>query len=457
MKKLVYFLIIIVSLTSCSEEDFLDIQPKGELIPESLEEYDLLLNSFELQNRFHFLYTLDPFFVAPDLESKSEQVQKSYQFKDFIFETDVNDSYWQQNYSAIFNVNIVIDEVTKLEDSSEKNRLLADAKTQRAYYYFNLINYYSKAYNESTASSDLGVIIYTTPDLETTFPRSSVQEVYDLMVEDLVFAIPFLQNRNANPVRSTKVSAYGLLSKVYLYMGSNYATKSVEAANNAISINLANNKGADLYDYNTELPPLPFDNKELILTKSNIFGLFDFFLNPKQFSPAFGNLFETDDLRLKKLYSKGSIFSPSPFYRPKAAFYGKGITTPELYLNRAEANFMLGNNSDVWDDINYIRSHRIDAASYVALSGSNVWDVLRNERTIELAQFDQNFFDLKRWTATGVVTEDYVRHKWTGDGTMLEEAHRLKPGDENWALAVPQDIIINYNSKLEQNPRDGNN
>ena len=61
MKKIISFLIIAITLISCDADDFLDIKPKGELIPETLEDYDLILNSTDIQIEDHFLFALDPF------------------------------------------------------------------------------------------------------------------------------------------------------------------------------------------------------------------------------------------------------------------------------------------------------------------------------------------------------------------------------------------------------------
>ena len=341
---------------------------------------------------------------------------------------------------------------------AKKNRILAEAKTQRAYYYFRLVNYYAKSYTESTATTDLGVPLLVVPDLTVIPTRATVQEVYDQMIEDLTFAVQHLPRTQNNRSRPTNVSGYGLLSKVYLHMGANYANECVEAATRAIELNLAEHGGDDLYDYNNEgFVRTPLDNREITMVKRNVRTAFiDNLVNPKQFSPEWAALFEPGDLRLNTLYQAIFFFAPSPYYITRAQFYGKGVIIPEIYLNRAEANFMLGNTDLVWDDLNYIREHRISTASYVELSGPDVWDALRTERIKELSIYDQNFFDLKRWTASGIITDDYVRYEWSQFvGTKLEEVARLSPGDNNWSMAIPQSVILEFNPDLIQNPRDG--
>ena len=458
MKKIISFLIIAITLISCDADDFLDIKPKGELIPETLEEYDLLLNTTDLQEENHFLYALDPFFVAPNLVAKTPVVQNMYQFKDFVFEANEEDTFWSNAYQNIFTINVVIDGLSAFEDSSEKNRILAEAKTQRAYYYFRLVNYYAKSYTESTATTDLGVPLVIVPDLEAMLPRATVQEVYDQMVEDLTFAAQYLPRTQNNRSRPTSISAYGLLSKVYLHMGANYANECIEAATKAIELNLTEHGGNDLYDYNNEgLVGDPLFNREITMVKRNIsLSFIDNLAFPKQFSPEWAALFEPEDLRLNTLYQAIFFFAPSPYYISRTLLYGKGVIIPEIYLNRAEANFMLGNTDLVWDDLNYIREHRISTPSYVELSGPDVWETLRIERIKELSIYDQNFFDLKRWTASGIITDDYVRYEWNPFfGIKQDEVARLSPGDNNWSMAIPQSVILEFNPDLIQNPRDG--
>lgn len=66
----------------------------------------------------------------------------------------------------------------------------------------------------------------------------------------------------------------------------------------------------------------------------------------------------------------------------------------EMYLNKAEAAFMLGKTSDALEAINQVRER---AGIKLLTAGELTLDKIRNERRIELSFENHRFWDLRRW------------------------------------------------------------
>ena len=114
-------------------------------------------------------------------------------------------------YVGVKRANLVIERVPGIAmDESLKNQLLGEAHFLRAMTYFLMVRIYG------------GVPLVTTVNPERKLPRSTAQEIYDLIVEDLLFASEFLPERSDYPDadlgRASRGAAKGLLSKVYLFL-----------------------------------------------------------------------------------------------------------------------------------------------------------------------------------------------------------------------------------------------
>lgn len=116
---------------------------------------------------------------------------------------------WNSFFKGVYLANTAIIKISGMDDFSKKDRCLGEVKFLRALYYFSLVK-------------DFGELpIITDPDQEgiKTISRSSVEEVYKLIVADLNDAIASLPaTYSGNDVgRATKGSAQGLLGRVYLF------------------------------------------------------------------------------------------------------------------------------------------------------------------------------------------------------------------------------------------------
>lgn len=120
---------------------------------------------------------------------------------------------WKQHYEGIHRANDAIFNLHKAGLSEEKeNRLICEAKFLRAYFYYRLNALFK------------GVPIYTepTPQEQMTKGQSSVDEVYQLCIDDLTDCINnshFPNNTLDNSIygRASKGAAYALRGMVYMW------------------------------------------------------------------------------------------------------------------------------------------------------------------------------------------------------------------------------------------------
>lgn len=123
-------------------------------------------------------------------------------------------STWRDYYVGIYRANLAIANIPPVEmDENLKQRLIAENKFLRAYFYFFLVRAYG------------GVPLILEPQEPGEFqePRASAEEVFAQIEQDLQDAIADLPLNSeysaADLGRITKGAARGMLAKVHLYQG----------------------------------------------------------------------------------------------------------------------------------------------------------------------------------------------------------------------------------------------
>lgn len=120
---------------------------------------------------------------------------------------------WLTNYNGIYRANVVLDQLAKngavITDATLRNRLEAEAKYLRAYFYFDLLRWFG-----NVPIIDHPVSVSEAVDI----PRSPTTDVYKLIISDLQFASDNLAEVNAatDKGRATKYAAKGMLALVYM-------------------------------------------------------------------------------------------------------------------------------------------------------------------------------------------------------------------------------------------------
>lgn len=126
-------------------------------------------------------------------------------------------NFYQYRYKAIFNTNIAIKYISEanIPMSDEiRNRLVAEARFLRGYYYFELVKVYG------------GVPLVTkllTPGEAEGQGRATIEETYNFIANDFRYAIKHLPQKSAQSEsemgRATRGAALGLYGKALVYQG----------------------------------------------------------------------------------------------------------------------------------------------------------------------------------------------------------------------------------------------
>lgn len=450
-------------LTGCN--DYLDIKPKGEKIPTTVSDYETLLNYESVQkvSDTYPAYLTDDVFLpdvaegtaTPGLNSVDQSIRNLYLFKKEVFGDAQDDGFWFASYNRIYYYNTVIDNIMNADGSDEQKKLSirAEALISRALEYLYLVNGYAKHYDVRTAESDPGVPLILDEDIsKKNLVRASVKDVYAQILSDLQTALPNLPvQAKGNAFRASKAAGYGVLAKMYLYMG-NYA-EALKAANEVLEIN---NSLLDLKKYAVVKPqssigrtnvPQDIDNPENIYIK---FAPYVYGLSSKVFgSDELISLFSEDDMRLQVYFTKNFRNIPTdkyvwaPYLRANLA-----VSSPEIYLIAAECEAREGSVERAMSLINKLRDNRIkNNTPLVAIDRSDALQKVLEERRRELAISGMvRYIDLKRLNKESQFAKT-VSHV-TGEDTFS-----LEPNSPLYVLPIPAKVMRFNKNSMQQNER----
>jgi len=210
--------IFILILTGCS--DFLDTPPQKTYTSSTFykTEAQALFALTGVYNAAAFVSTDNNLWVFGDVASDdaikgglSGDLSEVQFIDDFTYARNNTaiEKVWKRYYEGVTRANYVIYNSTTFEiDATIKNRIIAEAKFLRAYFYFNLVNIFGP------------IPLKLNPPInqdEINKPTSSVAVVYAQLETDLKDAIKSLPRTSTEIGRVTKGSAWGLLTKIYIY------------------------------------------------------------------------------------------------------------------------------------------------------------------------------------------------------------------------------------------------
>lgn len=134
-----------------------------------------------------------------------------FQQVDEMIHTPVNanvKNVWDWMFAGVNRASYILEFKDKT-DFPNKPHVIAEARFLKAYFQFELVKWFGGIPMKQDARFVLGD--------EKTIPRSSVEEVYASIENDLLLAIPDLSAIPSQKGRVTKGAAQALLGKVYLY------------------------------------------------------------------------------------------------------------------------------------------------------------------------------------------------------------------------------------------------
>ncbi len=135
-----------------------------------------------------------------------------WQQVDRMQHTPVNDNLddvWDFNFAGVYRASYIIENEANDVEFDSKAQIIAEARFLRAYFNFELVKWFGPIPIKPDGRFELGD--------ELSLPRSPVEEVYTLIEDDLLKAIPDLAVQAPEVGRAPKAAAQALLGKVYLY------------------------------------------------------------------------------------------------------------------------------------------------------------------------------------------------------------------------------------------------
>ncbi|GJM33970.1 MAG: outer membrane protein [Saprospiraceae bacterium] len=396
---------------------------------------------------------------------------------------------WNVTFNGIMRANTVLDQLIEkkgvIEDPNLSVRFEAEAKFLRAYFYFDLVKWFGKVPIFDT---------FVTPTEALSIGRSSVAEVYDLIISDLEFAINNLPESygGADKGRATSLAAKGILARVYLTrsgpklhpdgpcLSTNEYQQALDLLNDIIGsqkFSMADDFSA-IFDYDNE------GNSEIVWDLQFIgggIGAGGYFPteyydegwarinlpfpggNPgdgsKRVSEDLLNSYEEGDLRVEPTFLIGYVGDSGD--NIDAKFYDKFMNTTkaggdrfdwslnypvlrftDVLMLKAECILQgaSGNQSEVDDIVNAVR----DRAGLGMVSNVTL-ETLMEERRREFAGENLRWDDLVRTGMVIDVMNNYITNE-DNSGKMLQVSNN------SIIYPIPQDQLDVKEGLYQQNP-----
>jgi len=229
MKKLKFLILSLLVIASSCNDDYLNTEPLSFLTtdtyyqtPDQIEialagVYNVLSasqvqnfgnNSTFSRNMMVMLNGATDEAVVRDLNINPNYVD--WGDASFTAQSNFVNESWVFLYAGINRANTLIERI-QLVDGFEANRkeeIIAEARLLRGFYHMMLSMMHG------------GIPVYASTTEDPLKARNSIQEVYDLVIDDYEFAYQTLGNRAETLGRVNKWSAAGLLAKVHTYLAS---------------------------------------------------------------------------------------------------------------------------------------------------------------------------------------------------------------------------------------------
>jgi starch-binding outer membrane protein, SusD/RagB family len=412
------------------------------------------------------------------------QAQNSINIRNLVNNSDnaYGDTYWVSSYRGIANANLAIAEIPNITmDEERKAQLLGEARFLRAHYYYNLVRIFGSI---PLITEPVGL---SSPELYPS--EASEEDIYNLIVEDLVAAessgLPYTDPSG----RATLGAVKSLLSSVYLTMAGYPLQKGTEyyqnAADKAYEViqsgeyslfgdyeNLHNeayeNIGENIFMVQFEPFIMPSNWQTSIIPYNKGISQYSDETGAIYANTSFVESYEEGDRRTREkefYYTEYSLSSDRSVTVNLGGHFIYKHFDPEAHLNTTSsglnwtlmryaevlliyaeaANEASGPSDEAYEAVNQIR-RRAELPELSGLSQQQFREAVWREKWHELSYENKTWFDMARLRKAFNVTtrefEDFVGHQFAY-GPTLTERELLFP--------IPTAEIRN-NENLEQNP-----
>ncbi|HEY8954626.1 RagB/SusD family nutrient uptake outer membrane protein [Chitinophaga sp.] len=475
------YIIFLFSCIAC-KKSWLEVVPMGQRVASNVNDYELLMN-----DPGYYLYAWsggwqEPMFMGDEVAAEGAYFLNRSVIKERLFRwTDT--IYVNSNETApaitlhntqMYSLNKVINEVMETDGGTiqQKSVLLAEARATRAWSNFNMVNYYCKPYVAATAGTDPGFPIIDKADVNTAvYPRGTLQQSYDFIINDYKEAIKNLPVKRTITTRMSRPAAEGLLGKVYLFMGK--PAEALPYLQSALS-QVSANGSPGLYNFNETLAPggaflpidpvngprspwqNPSDLKEALVSKVWNCGPYTSLGNGGLvLAPWAAALYGPGDLRLQLYTKRNPDNTPNPGGRLRkyGAQYARfGLQLPELYLLSAECKARTGDLTGAVADVETLRKNRMPAAdatvpSIIAGNQNALIKFIIEERVREFAMEGSRWFDMRRISVDPVFTGISFKHTiYNANGSTTE-----------YTLPLPNRLVLKFPRNIMEGSTDMTN
>lgn len=426
----------VFSISSCKK--FLERPPEGQLNEEQALKTEADLLAFS-----NGIYTLiaDNTFYGGRHQILNELLGD--QFRDF-FQGDYSeiykrqnsifggtrDNYYKKGYEVIARANKILSRLDLA--TSQKNLIEGEAKLFRGMAHFELVRMFAQPWGYSADNSHLGIPIRTVLDLSSQ-PRSTVSQVYALIIADLTSAETLLPDVTANGkfYSATKWAAKAFLAKVYFQQNDfvnayKYANEVISSNKFTMDAGFANRFSLGL---STEGILTIADDPNGFRSGAELIGAFrsDAGLPNFRLTDQFYNVATARAADLRKAWYSNTLhagfnvltkFNKSNFALPI-------VHLTEIKLIRAEAGAETGgaNLAIAIADINQIMTRAYGGTSFNLppnATASAVIAATRSERELELVGEGNRTQEIKRIGARNGTNVDRRGSQWNCNGFILQ-------------------------------------
>lgn len=435
MRKIYIAIILAGSFLLSSCDSYLDIQPVGKVIPNTLSEYRALLATAYNKGAKIIDKGVIDFRSDMSTASTSSAAQNAYsdieKWNDITPSSSTREFQWETFYSVIYYANAIIDKQNQITEGSQEeiNQLVGEAYLLRGYTHFILVNFYGQPYTKEGGPESKSIPLKWNLDLEETPSRNTVKEIYTAILSDIESARKLINQESWEKkysYRFSTLSVDAMESRVRLYMGE--WEEAYEAAEQVLA------KKTDLEDLNKLDSKLPndYESVETITAYEAIY--YSSFASQALLSASFMQKYTANqDLRPAKYYGTANEDGNYPSLKNKQ---NCTFRTAELYLNAAEAAAHLNKMKEARTRLLQLMKKRYTPEGYEekvnAVSNMEkdalITEILE-ERARELAFEGHRWFDLRRTTRPRIQKEL--------DGKTYE----LKQDDARYTLRIPQSAI----------------
>ena len=488
MKKYLSIFIITVLAFGCTEE-WLTLYPHTSIADEqailTVADGRIAMNGVYRRMRDYQFYGRNIFVCADvgceDVILRTDNSNRYVQeYRWTLQPGGVSSEIYTYAYSAIKRSNEVIERLSAVtpeagQTEAAKNHIIGEAYFARALFHFELVKFFSQAYNFTSDASHMGVPYIVKSTMEVNHARLTVKECFDKIIADAEQAISLMNvDKPATPYTAGKNAVKALLARVYLYKActsdgasfakaAQYAEELIGAAYTIVNRTNYQITGSNTAfaspnmwgaDFSTEsIFVLPFSPTERMSTNSlgNIYldkqkGYGD--LKPSQ---QFRDLLSENDVRNSMIYFHDGAWCVRKFMGNGQAG-GWDLSNlnifrlSEMYLIAAEGNAKAStpNATKALQFLNTLRTNRGLAA--VDLSGEALNNEIVRERRRELCFEGHSLPDHKRLNTSIVRTPDPVNPENQRFGLVYGEGN-----NKYFAMPIP-DNEMNTNNLMVQNP-----